>query len=346
MRLQQLHLQQFRSYSEATFDFTSGINVITGPNGSGKTNILEAIYTLAFTRSFRDSPAQLARHGSDWFRIWAQLDNSDEIALRWVQREKRCEYNQQPQKPQDFFGTVPVVLFEPGMMDIVYGAPQRRRRWLDRVLSATDNSYLRALLRYKRILRQRNSLLRSQREVRDEVFGWDVLLVEQAVYIKEQREKLIHFLDDHFGVVYSEVAGEETQVRLQYRSRVVQETTYKDDLLAALEAGFVRDQRYGFTTSGPHRDDVVLQKDGQPFSVAGSRGEVRTATLALTATESRYIYKTRGEQPVVLLDDVLSELDEQRRHRLLGAVEGSQILLTTTELPEIPKSEYNHIALT
>lgn len=345
MTLTNLKLVNFRSYEDQKFSFEPGINVITGANGSGKTNILEGIYTLGLTRSFRGTLASAVRRGESWFRLEAGIDSGDDLGVVWKNSQKECRFNDVVHSPAEHITKMPVVLFEPSGLDVVYGAPAVRRQLMDRILSVTDQTYLRSLLQLRRILKQRNALLRRSDLPRDQIFGWDVLLVEQAAYIRASREGLVEQLKTRVPKLYAEIAGSGDDVALAYTSQTENGGEYTDNLLTQLEGGLEQDFRYGFTRFGPHRDDLSIIYNGSALADVGSRGEVRTTALTLTLAEFDYIQQATQKLPIVLLDDVFSELDEQRQRALLSVVEDTQVVITSTELPTAIEARYNHIQL-
>ena len=345
MTLSTLSLKNFRSYEDGDFDFEPGINVITGPNGSGKTNILEAIYILGLTRSFRGSLPSAVRRGEDWFRIESRLASGDDMAVVWNNSQKECLLNDVAYPPAEYIVNMPVVLFEPSGLDVVYGGPASRRQMMDRILSVTDQGYLRSLVQLRRILKQRNTLLRRPDMPRDQIFGWDVLLVEQAAYIRESREKLVEQLKTKVPSLYKSIAESDDDIEIKYSSQTENGGDYTDNLLTQLEGGLDQDFRYGFTRFGPHRDDLSVIYNTKALADVGSRGEVRTTALTLTLAEFDYIKQSSGKLPTVLLDDVFSELDVSRQRALLDVVEDTQVVVTSTELPSAIEARYNHIQL-
>lgn len=344
MTLSTLKLTNFRSYEDREFAFDPRSNVIVGPNGSGKTNILEAIYMLGVTRSFRGLPQQIVYTGQDWFRVHATNTNGDDIAVAWKNKQKHFSYNTKEVKPQTFIGSVPVVLFEPGSLHLVYGAPRERRQLLDRILSFTDRQYLTSLLQLRRILKQRNSVLRKDTLKKDQVFGWDVLLVEQAEYIRSRREELLQYLNSRVPEVYKDIAGSDDQIAVTYSSKTANDS-YTDELLRQLEALIDTDYKYGSTSAGPHRDDVKIAYNGQPFAEVGSRGEIRTVVVSFVLAELEYLRHHAGSEPLLLLDDVFSELDETRQSALLDYVGEVQTIATATHPPQQLQTGYATIEL-
>lgn len=344
MPLHTLKLNHFRSYQNREFEFQDGVNLITGPNGSGKTNILEAIYLLGTTRSFRGLPQQIVHRESDWFRVYSELKSGDEAAISWKNKQKHIWYNQQEIKPQNFIGNIPLVLFEPGSLQLVYGSPAQRRRLLDRILSFTDRNYLLALMQLRRILKQRNSLLRHSRLKKDQVFGWDVLLAEQAGYIRSRREEVVDYLNARVSDIYKDITKSGEEITLAYRSKTASQS-YTDTLLRQLEETVETDHRYGNTSVGPHRDDVSISYNGQPLVEMGSRGEIRSSVIAMVLGELEYLRQHAGSSPVLLLDDVYSELDTTRQAALLENISGIQTIITATHTPPDLQTGYASIKL-
>lgn len=344
MSLKKLKLVNFRSYTEEEFSFDPNVTVILGPNGSGKTNILEAIYMLGMTRGFRGLNQQLVKSGEEWFRVEAEFSDDKELVVTWKNGQKKIVYNQQEVKPQDFIGSVPVVMFEPGSLQTVYGPPYQRRRLLDRVLSFTDKKYLKALLQVRRILKQRNSLLKQKAVKKDQIFGWDVLLVEQADYIRVRREELIKHLNRLLSKTYKDISRSSDKLTLNYNSKTTSDN-YADELLRQLEKNIDMDFKYGSTSAGPHRDDIGILYNGQSLVDVGSRGEVRTTVASLVLAELAYLKKNADSRPVLLLDDVFSELDENRQTALLENISDVQTIITTTHIPPQLENSYARIEL-
>lgn len=342
MALKTLELINFRSYGRAEFSFEPTLNLIIGPNGAGKTNLLEAVYTLANTKSWRAPDRSLIKDAAPGFKITGQLENRAlrlSYELKDGNAKKRMFYNQTPARPHDFFGQFKVVLFEPGSLGIISGAPEKRRAWLDQTLAVGDKNYFLNLVKYRRVLKQRNHLLRSAPRARlaDQVFAWDISLVETAGYLLQARLGFINYLNQRLGKTYRALAGQSLKLAATYQSSVYQESdpeNYASALLKKLGQSLERDQRFGFTGSGPHRDDLEFWFAGVRAAQVASRGETRTLALALKLIEHQWLARTaRGQnKPALLFDDIFSELDAARREFTLASLKGSQIFLTTTDL--------------
>ncbi len=344
MAVTALMLTNFRSYGRAKFELGPGLTLVVGPNGSGKTNLLESFYTLALTKSFRARDYALVRHGQEFFRIELTA-NGETLALAYQAKDgkttKRASHDGKNSSLIGHIGKLRVCLFEPNDLNIVVGPPERRRQFLDYVLSQTDREYFKVLMAYRRVLRQRNALL-GQFPVgagRDQFFAWDLKLTELAAAIYQSRMELMDFIGGKIASQYTAIAGEKLQVAVRYLPSVKVGSSYSDSFLAALSNGLMTDLAAGFTTIGPHREDFKVSfKDGEVSSIA-SRGEIRTLALALKLSELEYVESSTGSRPLLLLDDVFSELDESRRQFLIGALGEYQSIITTTDIGALPKSK-------
>lgn len=332
MRLERLWLYNFRSYQERKFEFSSEVTVITGKNGTGKTNILEAIYVLLQGRSFRDSDEQLLRYDAEWWKINGVFDSFErEIRYQPEQpvakqlnidgvRKGRFTYKQQ----------VPVVLFEPDHLMLIHGSPSRRRAYLDTLLSALSPTYRSTLSKYERALQQRNNLLKKglpYNQLKDAVFVWDVALSEYGAEIQASRERLMETLNNNLCGYYSALAVSEQALAVVY------EPTSRGGahvLAHLLSRSLEKDVMKGFTSVGPHRDNIWFLLNGKDAKITASRGEIRSIVLALKYAEIAELGANSPTMPLLLLDDVFSELDAERQKALLVNTNGIQKIITST----------------
>ena len=344
--LRSLALTNFRSYKTIELSFENNLTVIAGPNAVGKTNLLESVFVASTTKSFRASDTELINTDENYYRIVAQFDE-DKVELSLAHNQeghtKQLRLNNKKQSLRSLLGRNPVTLFEPHDMSLFEGSPEKRRKYLDTVLCQIDPHYAEALHLYKRALKQRNSLLHTSKTARanvseDELFIWDIQLSEHAQPIVRSRRLLIEELSPVIQSIYNEIAGGKTAIRLVYEPNV--DTPTKDILKVLLEHR-ARDKVAGFTTVGPHRDNFTMAfKTGDIVNTA-SRGETRTAVLAMKIAEMRLIQDRLHKSPILLLDDVFSELDSNRRQHLMELIARQQTLLTTTEVDDnIPKNSY------
>lgn len=329
-----IRLQNFRSYTDSSFEFGNGVNIIVGPNGSGKTNLLEAILFLARGSSYRVSDSDLLLFGAEWARLDAKLadDAQRTVILQQIASgvRKVYEIDGKESKILSTQKQLPVVLFEPNHLNILQGPPEGRRNYLDDILEQTTPGYSSFRKNYKRVLAQRNSLLKHPRASAQDFFPWNLRLSELGAVIHRARQTFVAVLNKDITRIYQEFARDNTTVSLVYESQF-SAAGYESNLLDALEKGLEKDTVRGFTTYGPHREDVLVMFGDKPASLVASRGESRTMTLALKAIELKTIFSTTNYAPILLLDDVFSELDKERRNKLVHYLKQCQTFVTTTD---------------
>lgn len=340
MVLKQICLKDFRNYSQKEFEFSANSTLLVGPNAVGKTNLLEAIYLLATGKSFRAQVVEeMINYGQDLARLRAEIKNSQgieslEIILTAGEilgrrtPKKRYLVNGVGRRMMDFVGNLRVVYFGPEDLKIILNSPSVRRQWLDSVLEQIDKEYKRANLSYQKGLRQRNKLLE---QIRDEgkpkgiLFFWNKLLLENGEIISQKREEFINFINSqphYFGQI--DVFYDKSVISPQRLQR------YLDREIAS-----------GMTLIGPHRDDFDVKiKDGEverSLHAFGSRSEQRTAIFSLKLAELEFMFVKTQERPLLLLDDIFSELDSKRRERLLEVIPKQQTILTTADIDLLEK---------
>lgn len=332
MPITSLSLTNFRSYSNQEISLNPVATLIIGPNATGKTNLLEALYVLATTKSFRARDGELIHHGGGFYRLEAHIDDTKlSLGYQTTDRgtEKRVRHDGVEQSLVSHLGTIRVVLFEPNDLLLINGGPDRRRRYLDFVLSQTDKRYVKVLSRYKRVLQQRNRLLTNWAGQTDELFAWNIKLTELASEIHSRRQAVISHINRMSSEVYARIAGSPEGLVLTYRG-TTDHGDYPTSFLQLLESNLQRDIAAGFTTAGPHRDDFAITFKSSPIVSVASRGEMRTVVLALKLAELAYIEQQTNTKPILLLDDVFSELDDSRRRFLLDTLGEYQSVITTT----------------
>lgn len=337
-----LRLQHFRSYADASFEFGEGVNIIVGPNGSGKTNLLEAILVAARGSSYRVADADLLQFDAEWFRLDAHTEPGDHlrtVKLVTVPRlAKTYELAGKTYQRLSLQHTVPVVLFEPNHLQLLHGAPELRRNYLDDILEQVRPGFTSFRRNYRRILAQRNALLkRPKRPTAQELFPWDLRLSELGAVIARSRAELCDQLAAALGDTYSRISESATAVTIGYLSKFPIES-YESHLLAKLESHLPEDSLRGFTAYGPHREDFLINFDGRAADEYASRGETRTAILALKIIELQLLETARSQTPLLLLDDVFSELDGKRRRALTDFLQPYQTFLTTTDADVVIKN--------
>lgn len=336
-----LRLQQFRSYADASYEFGEGVNIIVGPNGSGKTNLLEAILVIARGGSYRVSDVDLLQFGAPWFRLDAHMQPGDAIrTVKLVTEPKQVktyEIDDRIYQRLTAQHVLPIVLFEPNHLQLLHGPPQSRRDYLDDILEQTNPAFGSYRRNYRRILAQRNALLKRPNPPSiQELFPWNLRLSELGATITRSRADLTAKLAQRLPHVYTDISQSVTQVTIAYQPKFPLET-YESQLLSKLESHMREDMLRGFTAYGPHREDFVVTYDGRPADEFASRGETRTAILALKIIELQLIEQLRGQTPLLLLDDVFSELDGARRRALTSYLQTYQTFLTTTDADVVVK---------
>lgn len=378
MLLTALSLTNFRNFATLEFLPEPGLLIFQAENAQGKTNLLEAIYLLATSRSPRTSNerevihwrvaqedypacrvAGEARRGTETFELevalrcerapgmggaaWAE---DPENPAHLVRVQKRIRINQVPRRASELLGVLKLVLFLPQDVDLVAGEPGLRRRFLDLANAQVNPAYLRSLQEYQRVLLQRNHLLRQigQGEAQvGELAFWDQRLTQRGAYLVMERRLLMGRLAPGVRSLFRELSEGEDDLSLHYLSSVPSETLpeersqaqaeLEERLRGALEKGRPQEIAQGMTLVGPHRDDLRFTLGGADLHLYGSRGQQRLLALCLRLAEGRFLEETGGTPPILLLDDVLSELDLRRRKRLWEALpQGDQIWLTTTDL--------------
>lgn len=343
--IKSLHLQKVRSHELADFDFVSDMNAIVGPNGSGKTTILESLYTLMRGSSFKASIPELAQYGSDNFRMKLLLDSSSTQHERSLAFHKKDDLTQRQWQIDSkkyarlpLGSRLPVVLFEPDIARLLTGGPERRRSYLDNLSGQLDPAVQRSQNRYERTLRQRNQLLKQLREnpskSSQQLFVWNTQLAQLSEQIVNARYDIIQLLQAKISEHYRQLGGTD-DIFLTYRSTVASNPRdYANRLLNYLETSLPRDIILGFTSFGSHRDDMEVHLADQPMSERASRGEIRTVVIALKLLETQMLsehFKSSQIKPTLLLDDVLSELDLIHQERVLDGLKDHQVFLTTTD---------------
>jgi DNA replication and repair protein RecF len=333
MRLSKLHLYQFRSHQDSGFEFDDQVTAITGANGSGKTTILEAIYALMIGKSFRDADEDLIEYDHDWWRIEADIDERKrELRYQPSNKGKQLIIDGVTKGRFTYKQQLPVVLFEPDQLFLIQGSPGNRRRYLDSILLQLDASYRDHLNRYERALIQRNNVLkRHQPGLEDALFVWDIALSEHGAAISEARNILANELNGILSDLYSSLAGKSQVLHVGYQTALNHDSDTRSQLLAYLRKNRDKDALRGFTSVGPHRDDIVFSLNNKNAQVSASRGEIRSIVLSLKFAERQLLENHTDIAPIMLFDDVLSELDTTRRKFLARSHKDSQIIYTTTE---------------
>lgn len=336
MSYRHLSLQHFRSYKSHEATLNPGVTIIVGPNGSGKTNLLEALYTISTGTSFRGADRDMVRHGDEWFRIEAKYDDDTRVLTYSLEGQSPKHFSLDGIKRSrlSYQQKIPVVLFEPDHLRLLSGSPSSRRDYLDSVLARLQPDFSRVRSQFERALLQRNNILkRAERRsaaLDDQLFVWNIKLAELAEHIAERRLGLIAYINQHIDELYSHIADKPSQVHLEYETDL-QPARYKETMLSELTARLDVDIMRGFTSVGPHRDDFALHLNGARSATSASRGEMRSLLLTLKMIELELLRDQHAHPPLLLLDDVFSELDSVRRRTLATLAQSYQTIITTTD---------------
>lgn len=348
MEIRRLSLKHFRNIQSCVLTPGQGVNILFGENGQGKTNLLEAIYFLAHLGTFRPTAQKdLVRQGMPWGRVQGDVEDQrvlKEILLTIRGKEKCVRVNGKPvSRGIDYYGTLDVILFSPETLNLIKGGPEGRRRFLDRAISRLDRRYLYDLKEYRKILHQRNGLLRLVREgrvPRGELTVWNEQLARTGSRILRGRYRFLKEYVDYCTDTFRQLVHKESTLRLLYHTTLTgrgedktdEPTKLQDKFMAGIDAVSDREIRRGATGIGPHLDDLIFRVDNRPVKTFASQGESRMLALALTLSEARFHAEKKGTPPILLLDDVTSELDPVHRQRLSGFLRRmGQVFLTTTE---------------
>jgi DNA replication and repair protein RecF len=333
MAFTDIRLQNFRSYKDESFELSEGVNIIVGPNASGKTNLLEAVLVLCLGKSYRVRDNELVA----FKKPWARIDGHTANGLRTVKLvhesgervKKELIVADQTIKKLTLDKQIPAVLFEPEHLQLLNGAPELRRDYIDDLLEQFTPGYDSLRKQYRRALQQRNFLLKNG-GVKDQLFVWNLRLSDLGGQVALHRQRLVERMDKEMTGIYRSMGGARAKIAITYQSTCHGEQ-YSTKLLHKLETGQDTDQRRGFTGHGPHRDDIRISLNGHDADTTASRGEMRTLLLALKVIELKLLEEDRGVKPLLLMDDVFSELDGSRRKALTEAIKGYQTFITTTD---------------
>lgn len=341
MRLTSLQVRNVRTHDDYILPLSPKVTLITGVNGSGKTSLLEAIYIALRGSSFRSGDADILKANTPWYKITLKASDMGRVVKFNPERQsgkKQFEINDKTHYRLTFAHKYPVILFEPDDLRLLHGSPARRREFLDRFISQYDPEYSLSLSRYERALKQRNNLLKNNPSQND-LFVWDVSLSKYGAYVIERRIALINQLRPLLNKVYKGIAQSHDEVVITYTAEYAEAIEQK--LLRELHLATQKDALLGFTSIGPHRHDILFELNGSVAAHTASRGEIRTIVLAMKFLEVDIVKNTTNKDPIILLDDVFSELDESRQKALMERFSEYQTIITsvTAPLSDYPATE-------
>ena len=344
MIIKSIELSNFRNYENLLINFDHGTNILYGDNAQGKTNKLEAAYLSGTTKSHKGSKdKEMIRFEGDesHIRTIVSKNNKDyqiDMHLRKV-GSKGVAINKIPiKRASELFGILNIVFFSPEDLNIIKNGPAERRRFIDTELCQLDKLYLSDLSKYNKTLIQRNKLLKDinyKPELRETLPIWDMQLIEYGRNIIKKRKEFIEELNNIIGEIHHKISGGKEQLILKYEPSI-DDIFFEDEILKVRQ----KDLKLCQTTVGPHRDDMLFSVNGIDIRKYGSQGQQRTSALSLKLSEIDLVRKSINNTPVLLLDDVLSELDSNRQNYLLNSISDIQTIITCTGLEEFVKNRF------
>jgi len=330
MFLKQLSLVNYKNLDSASFEFDTKINCFVGNNGVGKTNVLDSIYHLAFGKSyFNPITSQNINHDADFFVVEGQFEKSQKeeqilVSAKRGQKKVIKRNNKPYEKFSDHIGFIPTVIISPADRDLIIEGSETRRKFMDGVISQSDNVYLNKLIQYGKINAQRNSLLKyfaaNHSFDRDTLEVYNLQLSELGQYIFEKRKAFLEEFIPIFNKRYADITKNKEQVDISYKSQL-----FDSDLASLLEANLQKDMALQYTSVGTHKDDLSFEIEGHPIKKFGSQGQQKSFLVALKLAQFDFIKAISKVNPILLLDDIFDKLDEQRVAHIVALVATDQL---------------------
>ncbi len=344
MKASKLELYNFRNYEYENISFSDGVNIIHGENGMGKTNILEAVYYFSYGRSFRSSGKEIIKDGEKEARISLSFENSErklESDIKFLSGKRKEIYINEIElkKTSQLLGNFICVLFTPDEMGIIKGMPEVRRKFCDSSIMPLRPNYIKELIKYRNILNQKTALLKSRQYETLDV--WNEKLAETGSRIMTLRSSYIERINKKAAEIQKEISDGKEELSLVYNPSVKLRENYLEKLTEYKE----KEKENLFCMVGVHRDEIDILINGKLAKNYASQGQIRTAVLSLKLAETEIIKEETGEYPVMLLDDILSELDKSRREFLISRIKGKQIIITCTDIENYFNDNVNIIQI-
>ncbi len=345
MIINKLELCDFRNYQISQFEFDDNTNILYGDNAQGKTNVLEAIFLAGTTKSHKNSKDnEMVRVEASEAHIRMSMTKADihhkiDVHLKKHGSKGIAIDGVTVKKSSEVMGLCNIIVFSPEDLNIIKNGPSERRRFINMELSQIDKMYLHYLTKYNKVLNQRNNLLKQisfDSKLLDTLDIWDMQLVENGIEIMKARDEFIRKLNEMMKGIHHRLSGGKEDILVEYEPNVATDY-FSEKLFLARD----KDLYQGTTSVGPHRDDIRFQIDDKDIRKYGSQGQQRTTALSLKLSEIEIVKEVVGETPVLLLDDVLSELDRKRQNYLLESIKGIQTIITCTGLEEFIENKVN-----
>ena len=341
MFIKRLTLKGYRSYKNITFDFDKGLNILVGKNAQGKTNVLEAIFFAVIGKSFKTSKEKEVINWNDessYIKAEFQKKYREieiELFFNKIHKKSIKIDGIAIKKIGELLSQTNAVFFSPDELRLIKESPEERRRFMNIDISQTNKKYFYLIGRYEKVLENRNKLLKSTKDInviKETIDIWDRALASYASQIFEERKKFIEELSPFVEKAHDYLSNGEEKIEIKYVSSF--ESDYEKSMLKALSKNLEKDFKLGYTTVGVHRDDLDIYLNGVEVKNFGSQGQQRTAALSMKLAELEIIKNRIGEYPILLLDDVFSELDDNRKKKLLNFTSKTQTIITCTEFNE------------
>lgn len=343
MYIKSLKLKNFRNYEDLSIDFDERVNLITGQNAQGKTNLIEALYLSSMGSSFRTNhDTELVKFGEDqaYIKVTAEKEYTDtDVAVILSSNSKKFIKldGKTIRRTSDLLNNIIIVIFSPDDLRIVKDEPEKRRKFIDRELSQIKPAYYYSFMKYRRALMERNSYLKNDVIDGSMLDIWDEGLIKYGAELMMYRKEFVNELSSIAGNIHYNITNSKEKMTVKYDPDIDiagDQETQREFIERQLAASRENDIRRKTTTRGPHKDDISFIIDDKNVRNFGSQGQQRTAALSLKLAELEIIKKETGERAVLLLDDVMSELDEERREYLIRALSENQIFITTTDIDD------------
>ncbi len=338
MWIESIELNHYRNFDSEKIEFSPGVNLFFGDNAQGKTNLLEAVYLCGTSKSHRGSrDKELILFGKEEAHIRLffrknSLSHRLDVHLKKKNGKGIAVDGLPIRRSGELMGMMHIVFFSPEDLSLIKNGPAGRRHFLDMEISQLDPGYLQQLILYNKLLYERNNLLKQIHlapSLADTLDGWDEQLINAGEFLIRKREKFIGFMDEIMREIHEKLTGGKEKIRVEYEKNVSAEG-FRKEIYARRD----KDIQRGNTSAGPHKDDLRLMVDGMDLRRFGSQGQQRTAAISLKLSEIRLIEQISGEKPILLLDDILSELDRKRQTWLLDSIQGIQTLISCTGLDD------------
>ena len=334
MLITNLKIKNFRNYNEINLDFNNNINIFYGNNAQGKTNIIESIFLCAIGKSFRtNKDKELIQFEKDFFNVEIEYKKSDrdgKIKIEVSDKKNIYINGVKTKKLSELVGKINVVLFTPDDINILKDGPKMRRRFLDIMISQLRPNYIYCLNMYMKNLEERNAYLKQikiEHKSPELLDLWDEKLAEYGEKIFNYRKEFIEKIKEKINIIHKKITNDNEKIEIEYISDLEKKENFYSSLKENQKIDIIR----GVTTKGIHKDDFIVYLNGNNVNVYGSQGQNRTAVLSLKMSELQVIKDEIGENPILLLDDFMSELDEQRRNNFLNNIGDTQVFVTCTD---------------